>query len=283
MARARLLKPSFFTNEELATIEPFGRLLFAGLWTIADREGRLEDRPGRIRAELLPYDPLSAVEVNQYLGQLEELGFIVRYETDGKRYIQIGAFRRHQKPHTREAASEIPCPPGWDGGDEHGLVIAKAVPGPDEAMPSPKKTPGNRYTVTGNGSDPVSGDPETVPPAVVALADAAPARKRAPRQRELTPEFLDRIQADEPTLDIPAFAADYLNWDGSRKHNDLEQGFRNQLRIGWKRDQFTRPEHRARNGTPRASPPTRADEYDIDAILARQEERFRQEGVPWAQ
>ena len=36
------------------------RLLFVGLWTIADRNGRLEDRPKRIRAELFPYDEIDA-------------------------------------------------------------------------------------------------------------------------------------------------------------------------------------------------------------------------------
>lgn len=47
MARARNIKPAFFMNDELAEIDPLGRLLFIGLWTIADREGRLEDRPAR--------------------------------------------------------------------------------------------------------------------------------------------------------------------------------------------------------------------------------------------
>ena len=56
MARARNLKPSFFTNDKLAELHPLGRLLFAGLWTIADREGRLEDRPKRIKTDVsLPY------------------------------------------------------------------------------------------------------------------------------------------------------------------------------------------------------------------------------------
>jgi len=32
------------------------RLLYPGLWMLADREGRLEDRPLRIKAEILPYD-----------------------------------------------------------------------------------------------------------------------------------------------------------------------------------------------------------------------------------
>lgn len=39
MARARNIKPSFFKNEDLADLNPFDRLLFIGLWCLADREG----------------------------------------------------------------------------------------------------------------------------------------------------------------------------------------------------------------------------------------------------
>lgn len=105
MARARNIKPGFFANEDLAEIEPMGRLLFIGLWTIADREGRLEDRPKRIKGELFPYDNC---DINSLLGDLEKWNFIKRYEVAGKRYIQILTFKRHQNPHINEKASEIP-------------------------------------------------------------------------------------------------------------------------------------------------------------------------------
>src|SRR5215831_17520559 len=39
MPRTRALKPGFFQNDVLADVEPLGRLLFAGLWTLADRAG----------------------------------------------------------------------------------------------------------------------------------------------------------------------------------------------------------------------------------------------------
>ena len=55
MARAKNIKPGFFTNEQLAECSFAARLLFVGLWTLADREGRLEDRPRRIRAQVFPY------------------------------------------------------------------------------------------------------------------------------------------------------------------------------------------------------------------------------------
>lgn len=107
MARARNIKPSFFTNDKLAECEPLARLLFAGLWTIADRAGRLEDRPKKIRAEILPYDDF---DCNNLLNQLVKYGFILRYLVGENQYIQILNFEKHQHPHMKESASTIPAP-----------------------------------------------------------------------------------------------------------------------------------------------------------------------------
>ena len=86
MARARNIKPGFFSNDVLAECEPLARLLFAGLWTIADREGRLEDRPKRIKAELLPYDDCN---IDALLDALHSKGFILRYSVENQQLIQI--------------------------------------------------------------------------------------------------------------------------------------------------------------------------------------------------
>ena len=109
MARARNIKPSFFTNELLGTYDPIIALCFAGLWCLADREGRLEDRPLRIKAELFPYR--EGTDVNGYLTVLERDSFVTRYEVDGVRYIQITNFTKHQSPHHTEKPKNIPAPP----------------------------------------------------------------------------------------------------------------------------------------------------------------------------
>jgi DnaD/phage-associated family protein len=111
MARSRNIKPGFFANEILAEVDPLGRLLFAGLWTIADREGRLEDREKRIKRDVLPYDNC---DIGGLLTQLSERGFIERYESNGNKYIQVNNWHKHQNPHIKEPASEIPAP------DEYG-------------------------------------------------------------------------------------------------------------------------------------------------------------------
>lgn len=108
MARARNLKPGFFKNEDLAECSAWARLCFAGLWTLADREGRLEDRPKRIKGELFAFD---SIEVEPLLVELEARGFILRYRApDGRGLIQVIAFHKHQNPHHREPASDLPPP-----------------------------------------------------------------------------------------------------------------------------------------------------------------------------
>lgn len=105
MARSRNIKPGFFTNDELAECSPYARLLFAGLWTIADKEGRLDDRPKKVKALVLPFDN---VDCDELLQQLHDRKFIQRYQIQDGAYIQITNWKKHQNPHCKEAPSEIP-------------------------------------------------------------------------------------------------------------------------------------------------------------------------------
>lgn len=105
MARARNIKPALFTNEVLGVGHPLCTLLFQGLWLLADREGRLEDRPLRIKAEIFPY---READVDAMLHWLAHKGFIVRYQAGGKAYIEVINFTKHQNPHKNEKESEIP-------------------------------------------------------------------------------------------------------------------------------------------------------------------------------
>lgn len=81
------------------------RLLFIGLWTLADRAGRLEDRPKQIKMEIFPAD---SVDCDALLNQLAATGMLARYEVDGKRCLQVVNFSKHQNPHRDEKASTMP-------------------------------------------------------------------------------------------------------------------------------------------------------------------------------
>lgn len=108
--RARNLKPGLFKNEKLGGADPLLSILFAGLWCMADREGRLEDRPLRVCAELFPYRRMvTEKKVSTMLDWLQANGFVVRYQVGGQRFIQVLNFLRHNNPHKHERPSEIPA------------------------------------------------------------------------------------------------------------------------------------------------------------------------------
>lgn len=130
MARTRSIKPGFFDNEILGDLPPLTRLLFIGLWCIADREGRLEDKPRKIKKMLLGYDDVNADGVDNMLQALHDNGFIYRYKIEEEEYIQVVNFTKHQNPHIKEKGSEIPSPEGYQapsdtvyGGGNHQSTI----------------------------------------------------------------------------------------------------------------------------------------------------------------
>lgn len=152
MARARNIKPGFFTNEDLVELDFATRLLFAGLWTVADREGRLQDRPKKIKIDVFPADNL---DIDAMLQQLHNAKFIQRYEVDGAKFIQISSWDKHQNPHHTEKASEIQGPngevtvkaplkpkdtPKQDGGNPADSLI------PDSLIPDSEKSAGKPAT-----------------------------------------------------------------------------------------------------------------------------------------
>lgn len=112
MARIRTIKPEAFLNEDLWDLaEDTGLPVFqayVGLWTQADRQGRFEWKPRRLKAAILPYwdDDFSRV-----LDALTTRGFLVRYACQGREFGAIPTFTKHQVINNRESDSSIPPPP----------------------------------------------------------------------------------------------------------------------------------------------------------------------------
>lgn len=108
MARARNIKPAFFTNEQVSENCPLGRLLFIGLWTMADYKGDIEWKEKTLKIQILPWDECS---LKQLAINLDKSG-LIRFYSDGvKTYINIPNFEKHQNPHKneRDKGSEIPA------------------------------------------------------------------------------------------------------------------------------------------------------------------------------
>lgn len=192
MARSRNIKPGFFANDLLAEVHPFGRLLFAGIWTLADREGRLEDRPKKIKAQVFPYDDC---DVDALLGELANRRFIQRYEASGLRLIQVTTWHKHQNPHIKETASTLPAP------CEHG---AHPMPTQDEhVLDTPRQTDQTGAAVVEHpactGTTPRKPKASTVPAAVENAPNPMSASAPAGKTTESGRADSDSLISDSPS------------------------------------------------------------------------------------
>ena len=111
--RIRTIKPEFFHHEglfeaELETKLPL-RVAFAGLWCIADREGRFKWEPRRIGVQVLPYD---GVDFSRVLDALATRGFVLKYRVGDACFGWIPSFLKHQVINNRESQSILPDPEG---------------------------------------------------------------------------------------------------------------------------------------------------------------------------
>lgn len=108
MARARNIKPSFFTSEQIADQEPLGRLLFQGMWMLADYKGDLEWKERTIKVQILPFDDCS---VKALAMNLDKSGLIQFYSDGDRVLVHIPNFTKHQNPHPneRKKGSDIPA------------------------------------------------------------------------------------------------------------------------------------------------------------------------------
>lgn len=107
MARIRTIKPEFWSDEKLSECSLSARLTFIGLWSFADDQGRLEYQPSRLRMQIYPCGSVSVQALTEMLGVLTEHSLIRRYEVDGKSFIDIPGFEKHQRIN-RPTPSKLP-------------------------------------------------------------------------------------------------------------------------------------------------------------------------------
>ena len=162
MARTRSIKPSFFKNEYLAECEPMARLLFVGLWTLADSQGRMEFRPLRIKAELFPYENCDILGL---LKQLADRGFVRAYESGDMKVLEIPTFGEHQRCHPDERDEGLPP------ADESAETIV---------FPERNAKPGNPTMKPGNPPASCAFNPSTFSPSTLNPlgAPSTPQRRR---------------------------------------------------------------------------------------------------------
>lgn len=105
-----MIDPSFWNDEQLGTCPIEARLLFMGLISQADDEGRLSGHPALIKSQIFPYDfEMEATKVDSWIEMLQEKRLITKYIVNNQKYILVRNFKKHQTIN-KPVKSKLPEP-----------------------------------------------------------------------------------------------------------------------------------------------------------------------------
>jgi hypothetical protein len=110
-----MISKSLSTSEKFASLTvaagplaEFCQLLYPLIVAHADDFGRLQGDTFTIKHMCFPSSPRSVDDFSTALAYLHASGMVIRYEIDGKRYIQINSFDQHQTGLYKRTASKFP-------------------------------------------------------------------------------------------------------------------------------------------------------------------------------
>lgn len=209
--RIRSIKPEFWRSDDVSDLAVEDRLLYIGLWSYVDDNGVGLDRLASIAADLfsgdLERDPQETfARVSRGLQHLETAGRITRYEADGKAYVHIGNWDKHQRV-DRPNKSRYPLP-----------TCGNMDPRDTLATPSrePRETPSPGTGEQGNRGTESAG---------------SRSRPKRPLPNTWEPNDAHREQATKLGVDIDRETESFRTWSQSvdRRLVDWDAGFRNWL------------------------------------------------------
>jgi len=97
MARNRMIKPEYWSDETLSKLSLESNLLFIGLWNYADDYGVLLNSNRRIMGDIFPFrDKINEEKIIKWKNELIESGRIIRVCVNEQEYLIIRHWKKHQ-------------------------------------------------------------------------------------------------------------------------------------------------------------------------------------------
>lgn len=112
MARIRSIKPEMWLSPQVMNLSFGARLLFVGLITQSDDQGRGVADARRLKAAVFPGDDVTSAQVGEWLDAIAAEGLAILYEADGHgRLYWLPTWHLHQSIN-KPKPSNYPAPPG---------------------------------------------------------------------------------------------------------------------------------------------------------------------------
>jgi len=109
-----MIHTSIWASGQVAKLSYQARLLFIGLITFADDDGRLKGNPSLLRSQIFPYDEeVSVKNVENWLKEVLDQNLVLSYVINDEQYLYHPNWSEYQTlRNDRRKESHIPSPDG---------------------------------------------------------------------------------------------------------------------------------------------------------------------------
>lgn len=108
MARKRMIDPNIWQSEDFSKLSTLGKLVFIGLFSLADDEGRGRCNPVYLKSTLFPYEEgIRSADIDKTLSEISSNMSVIFYSCDGSSYYSLYNWNTWQKI-DRPSESKIP-------------------------------------------------------------------------------------------------------------------------------------------------------------------------------
>lgn len=104
----RIIKESICTSEEIDLLKPDEEVFFYRLMVVCDDFGLMDARPAILKARCYPLKSIDIKSVQKYLTRLQEIGLVSVYQVDGKPYLHMKSWGKHQQIRAKRAKFPMP-------------------------------------------------------------------------------------------------------------------------------------------------------------------------------
>lgn len=149
MARIRSIKPEIWGSPQVMNLKHSARLMFIGLITQADDEGRGSADPRKLRGTIFPGDDeITVAKIGELLTEIEHEKLVVLYkDDDGLPLFALTGWRRNQSIDKARASN---YPPPSNGQNGHTLGPSSSLP---RTLPDKSRALDEQSSRTRVGSD----------------------------------------------------------------------------------------------------------------------------------
>ena len=121
MARKRMLSPDIWESESFSSLSDLEKIVFIGLISLSDDEGRGKANPSYIKSTLFPYDEGRRVaDIKSALSKIARCMSTQFYSVNGNDYYVLTNWNKWQKI-DRPTKSKLPPPPMFGVGETTSL------------------------------------------------------------------------------------------------------------------------------------------------------------------